>query len=87
LRGTDENDWIMGGGGKDSLYGVSGKDIFVFRPGDYGKDDSGADTIFDFSNDKIDLTKIDANTKTRETEPSPSSKRKISANMRANCGS
>ncbi|MGJ7039208.1 Ca2+-binding RTX toxin-like protein [Shinella sp. BE166] len=67
LKGSAGNDRLEGGSGADKLYGGSGADSFVFES---TKDSTTSakrrDTIFDFKQtqkDKIDLTKIDANTK------------------------
>ncbi len=70
LNGNSDNDTLIGGLGKDTLTGGSGKDIFVFETAE-----KSGDTITDFqigssyygyeSNDKIDLSAIDANSKTK----------------------
>ncbi|MPR12759.1 family 16 glycosylhydrolase [Microvirga tunisiensis] len=61
LRGTSAADTLNGKGGKDILTGGDGKDTFVFST---AKEATG-DTISDFvrGTDKIDLTGIDANTR------------------------
>src|SRR5262249_13999029 len=59
LVGGSGADTLIGGAGADTLAGGASGDIFVFADGD------GVDTIADFSSashDKIDLTRIDANT-------------------------
>ncbi len=68
LSGDAGNDVLIGGLGKDLLAGGDGADLFVFGQGDTGKTAKLADEIVDFSHskgDKIDLTGIDANTKTK----------------------
>ncbi len=53
LIGGDGNDWLIGGQGSDTLTGGNGSDIFVL-----GKNNTGIDTITDFSlgqGDKIGL--------------------------------
>jgi Ca2+-binding RTX toxin-like protein len=68
LKGAAGNDKLYGGLGADDLYGGSGKDVFLLKElSDSTVASSGRDTIFDFSvkdGDKIDLSGIDANTKT-----------------------
>lgn len=67
LVGGAGNDKITGGAGQDFLYGEAGADTFIYKS---TKDStvaaSGRDTIWDFSRaqkDKIDLSAIDASTK------------------------
>jgi len=72
LSGGTGNDVLNGGGGADTLYGGSGGDTFAFKtPGDIGSAASH-DRIMDFEAggataatgvDLIDLSSIDANTK------------------------
>ena len=53
-----------GGLGKDTLYGQSGRDVFVFDDRETGSSKGRADYLADFSGrggDKIDLRLIDAN--------------------------
>jgi serralysin len=62
LRGSAGDDVIEGGGLGDLLSGGFGRDVFVYR----GLSDSSGDacdliTDFHFGNDRIDLTRIDAN--------------------------
>ena len=68
LKGSSGNDYFLGGVGADKLYGGSGADMFVFESiKDSPMSAKDRDTIFDFrqtQKDKIDLAKIDANTKT-----------------------
>jgi Ca2+-binding RTX toxin-like protein len=63
LFGGDGNDLILGGGGADGLTGGAGADTFRY---DAASDSSGGlhDLIGDFQTgiDKIDLSRIDANT-------------------------
>ncbi len=62
LYGTAGNDTLNGNGGKDVLWGRSGSDTFVFDTAS----EANGDTIGDFVQgiDKIDLSGIDANTRT-----------------------
>lgn len=67
LDGWTGNDKLTGGAGSDFLYGGTGSDTFIYKS---TKDStvaaSGRDTIWDFSRaqkDKIDLSAIDASTK------------------------
>lgn len=67
IHGGKGNDTITGGLGADHLYGEAGKDTFVFTAVTQSKANS-FDTIFDFSGktgDRIDLSAIDADTKTK----------------------
>jgi len=66
LSGGQGDDILIGGTGADILSGGSGKDKFVFLSGDTGLG-RARDTILDFRHgiDRIDLSKIDANTSTR----------------------
>jgi hypothetical protein len=58
------DDDITGGRGADKLFGGAGSDTFIFETGDSGRKSAKADTIFDFSSeDRIDLTGWDANSK------------------------
>lgn len=62
LYGGSGNDRLNGAAGLDQFWGGTGADMFSFGAGDL---DSGAETIWDFARgegDKIDLSKIDANT-------------------------
>jgi Ca2+-binding RTX toxin-like protein len=65
IRGGADNDQISGGAGRDMLFGNAGNDLFIFS----ATSESNFllfDTIKDFApgQDKIDLSKIDANTLT-----------------------
>lgn len=67
LRGADGNDVLFGGDGSDLLEGGNGVDTFVFRKVSNSRWGNEPDRIIDFSfseNDKIDLSRIDANTGT-----------------------
>ncbi len=66
LYGDAGNDKIMGGTGRDYLYGGAGADDFIFKSGETGNSASTRDVIFDFSarSDDLDLSLIDANSKT-----------------------
>lgn len=70
LIGGSGNDRLAGGAGADKLYGGdgrkgSGSDTFVFtKLSESTASSKGRDTIYDFrSDDRFDLTAIDANTK------------------------
>ncbi|MBO3762529.1 protease, partial [Ciceribacter sp. L1K22] len=67
LRGEGGNDQLTGGAGADKLYGGSGADRFIFTTlSDSTVASSGRDMIYDFTRsqaDKIDLSAIDASTK------------------------
>lgn len=67
LNAAGGNDTIYGGAGADDLYGGAGLDKFQFKAlSESTVALAGRDTIFDFSGaggDKIDLSAIDANTK------------------------
>jgi len=64
LNGGDGADTLTGGAGADMLTGGAGVDTFVFAPGDTSAVYAQRDVITDFQIgvDKIDLSKIDANT-------------------------
>ncbi|MEO7223519.1 MAG: M10 family metallopeptidase C-terminal domain-containing protein [Devosia sp.] len=64
LTGGKGNDRITGGPGNDMLSGGAGKDVFVFLSVGDSRFPSDGDTIVDFQQgkDKIDFSKIDANT-------------------------
>lgn len=66
LNGGAGNDTLYGGAGSDQLYGGGGKDVFVFKSlSDSTLNSAIRDTIFDFTaDDKVDLSAIDANSKT-----------------------
>jgi Ca2+-binding RTX toxin-like protein len=66
LIGGDGNDVLVGGAGRDTMSGEGGNDRFVFTAvGDLGKTRETTDIILDFgTGDVIDLSAIDANTKT-----------------------
>lgn len=64
LSGGDGNDRLTGGFGADILTGGAGKDTFIFLAGHTGLGNA-RDTITDFRLDKIDLSRIDADTSTR----------------------
>ncbi|MBO3759446.1 calcium-binding protein [Ciceribacter sp. L1K22] len=67
LKGQGGNDTLVGGAGADRLYGGSGADRFVFKAlSDSTVASAGRDMIHDFSRsqgDKIDLSAIDASTR------------------------
>ncbi len=63
LEGRDGDDILYGDSGADDLYGGAGKDTFVYKSVSQSTL-AVRDTIFDFAGDKIDLSAIDANTKT-----------------------
>jgi len=77
LSGGSGNDTLNGGGGADILNGGAGSDTFVFKTiGDIGIG-AATDQIADFNAggstagtrvDRIDLTAIDANTKTSKDD-------------------
>ena len=62
LRGGAGNDRLIGGNGADQLFGGAGADVFVFRSPAEAGIATTRDTIHDFqrSQDKIDLSGIDA---------------------------
>jgi Ca2+-binding RTX toxin-like protein len=61
LKGGTGDDELTGGRGNDRLIGGGGADTFIFAQGETGRQQAGADTIFDFTlGDKIDLSAIDA---------------------------
>lgn len=67
LNGGAGNDRLIGGAGRDVLVGGSGNDIFEFGSlADTGLTSDSWDVINDFvrGTDKIDLSKLDANTAT-----------------------
>lgn len=67
ISGGAGNDRLIGGLGKDVLTGGSGKDLFIYNAaGESGVAISTRDIISDFQrgSDKIDLSKLDANTAT-----------------------
>lgn len=71
LYGGAGNDKLIGGIGADSLYGEGGKDTFIYKTVSESSAQLGIDTIFDFSGaggDRIDLSGIDANTKTAKND-------------------
>ena len=67
LKGGTGNDKLIGGLGADDLYGGTGADKFIFKViAESTVASKGRDTIFDFKaseGDKIDLSLIDASTK------------------------
>ena len=65
LNGGAGDDVLIGGQGRDWLTGGAGKDLFTFTAAGESKI-TGADRIVDFQvgTDRIDLSGIDANTKT-----------------------
>ncbi|MBR0556587.1 calcium-binding protein [Ciceribacter sp. L1K23] len=67
MKGGSGNDKLTGSSGADVLFGDSGADRFIFKSlSDSTVSSSGRDTIEDFSRsqgDKIDLSAIDASTK------------------------
>jgi len=68
LSGAGGKDSLTGGTGADKLTGGAGADTFIFLSvNDSTVDTKGRDTIFDFDGaggDRIDLSKIDANSAT-----------------------
>lgn len=66
LYGGSGNDKIIGGRGHDYLRGESGSDTFIYRSiAESTAATNGRDTIYDFTSaDKIDLSAVDASTKT-----------------------
>ncbi|PYE43631.1 putative secreted protein (type I secretion substrate) [Rhizobium sp. PP-F2F-G20b] len=71
LIGGAGNDKLIGGIGADALLGEGGKDTFVYKTVNESSAQLGVDTIFDFSGaggDRIDLSGIDANTKTAKND-------------------
>lgn len=73
LLGGDGNDWMDGGAGDDLIEGNAGSDImtggagadrFRFRDGDFNKKEVDTITDFDRSLDMIELSLMDANTRT-----------------------
>ena len=68
IKGLGGKDFLTGGLGKDILTGGKGKDTFDFNATAESKKGALKDLITDFSHkegDKIDLSSIDANTKTK----------------------
>ncbi|MBF0677798.1 MAG: M10 family metallopeptidase C-terminal domain-containing protein [Devosia sp.] len=66
LNGGAGNDTLSGGTGRDTMTGGAGNDIFLFKSAaETGRFASTRDIITDFTKgeDKIDLSEIDANTK------------------------
>lgn len=67
LKGQGGNDTLTGAAGADKLHGGTGADRFVFKAlSDSTVSSSGRDMIYDFSRsqgDRIDLSAIDASTK------------------------
>lgn len=71
IHGGNGNDQIIGGFGTDRLFGEAGKDTFVYKSVGHSNLSGGVDTIFDFSGksgDRIDLSAIDANSKTAKND-------------------
>lgn len=72
IHGGSGKDYITGFQGADKLYGGRGGDRFIFTSTkDSTVSAKGRDTIYDFSHkqhDKIDLTAIDAHSKTLKNE-------------------
>ncbi|MCD7110300.1 hypothetical protein LRX75_14765 [Rhizobium sp. DKSPLA3] len=71
LFGGAGNDKLTGGIGGDDLFGEGGKDTFVYKSVSDSNDRLGVDTIYDFAGaggDRIDLSAIDANTKTGKND-------------------
>jgi serralysin len=71
IHGGNGNDQIIGGFGSDQLFGEAGKDTFVYKSVGHSNLSAGVDTIFDFSGklgDRIDLSAIDANSKTAKND-------------------
>ncbi|MBO3761341.1 calcium-binding protein [Ciceribacter sp. L1K22] len=68
LKGEAGNDQLTGGSGADKLYGGAGADRFIFTAtSDSTVSSTSRDMIYDFSRadgDRIDLSTIDASTKT-----------------------
>jgi Ca2+-binding RTX toxin-like protein len=71
LYGGAGDDILIGGAGKDVLKGDAGKDVFVFNAlSEMGVTSATWDVISDFTagQDKIDLSRLDANTATTTNE-------------------
>lgn len=70
LYGGIGKDLLEGGAGSDELYGGAGLDRFLFRSvSDMGNSKTDTDTIHDLSfGEKIDFTRIDANTLTAKND-------------------
>ncbi|MES2946175.1 MAG: M10 family metallopeptidase C-terminal domain-containing protein, partial [Pseudomonadota bacterium] len=67
ILGQIGDDTLVGGGGKDQVSGGGGEDVFVINQlSDSGTSSSSWDRIADFERgeDRIDLSKLDANTAT-----------------------
>ncbi|MFD1327674.1 calcium-binding protein [Mycoplana ramosa] len=68
LVGGSGNDYLIGGRGHDILNGGTGRDLFIFESINDSVVGTNRDIIEDFirsENDKIDLSKIDADTSAR----------------------
>jgi Ca2+-binding RTX toxin-like protein len=70
FEGFGGNDTIYGGGGADILSGGSGRDTFLYKSTKHsGTTIETADIILDFTkNDRIDLSAIDANTRSSKNQ-------------------
>ncbi|URK87907.1 M10 family metallopeptidase C-terminal domain-containing protein [Rhizobium sp. RCAM05350] len=73
LSGAAGNDLLIGGAGADDLCGGTGADRFIFSASSESTvAPAGRDSIFDFlaaQGDRIDLSRIDANTKIAGDQP------------------
>ncbi|HEU4704175.1 MAG TPA: hypothetical protein VFS45_00475, partial [Sphingomicrobium sp.] len=76
LDGGAGRDTLNGGGGADQLWGGAGSDLFLFKSSSDITSTAGSDVIMDFDAgstlgstiDRIDLSAIDANSKTKKED-------------------